>query len=146
MADKCFHKQPGYTLIDQQIALMQSYPDASCYIHRSTLTWEGSIRPSPLSRFYRVIITYKIGKRPLVTVGGDELPGLDRSDFPHWFSIDRRNKTVNICLHLPHEFDASQLISECIIPWTAEWLYFYEIWLATGEWCGGGKHPGRPAE
>lgn len=146
MADKCFHKQPGYTLIDQQIALMQSYPDASCYIHRSTLTWEGSIRPSPLSRFYRVTITYKVGKRPLVTVGGDELPGLDRSDFPHWFSIDRRNKTVNICLHLPHEFDASQLISECIIPWAAEWLYFYEIWLATGEWCGGGKHPGRPAE
>lgn len=146
MADKCFHKQPGYTLIDQQIALMQSYPNATCYIHRSTLTWEGSIRPSPLSRFYRVIITYKIGKRPLVTVGGDELPGLDRSDFPHWFSIDRRNKTVNVCLHLPHEFDDSQLISECIISWTAEWLYFYEIWLATGEWCGGGKHPGRPAE
>lgn len=146
MADKCFHKQPGYTLSDQQIALMQSYPNATCYIHRSTLTWEGSIRPSPLSRFYRVTITYKVGKRPLVTVTGDELPGLDRSDFPHWFSIDRRNKTVNVCLHLPHEFDASQLISECIIPWTAEWLYFYEIWLATGEWCGGGKHPGRPAK
>jgi len=21
------------------------------------------------------------------------------------------------------------------------WLFYYEIWLATGEWCGGGVHP-----
>ena len=30
-----------------------------------------------LSRFYRITVTYKIGKRPLVTLGGDELTGLD---------------------------------------------------------------------
>lgn len=146
MASKRFQKQPGYTLVDQQIALMQNFPEAACYIHRSTLTWKGSIRPSPLSRFYRVTITYKVGKRPLVTVSGEELQGLDRPDFPHRFSIDRKNRSVNVCLHLPHEFDSSQLISECIIPWAAEWLYFYEMWLATGAWYGGGKHPGRPVE
>lgn len=146
MANKSFQQQPHYRLIDQQIALMQSYPDASCYIHHGTLTWEGAIRPTALSRFYRVTVTYKIAIRPLVSVTGDELPGLDDPDFPHRFTIDRKKKSVNICLHLGHEFDSSQLISECIIPWAAEWLYFYEIWLATGEWCGGGKHPGRPVE
>lgn len=146
MANKCFQKESRYRLIDQQISLLQSYPDASCYIHHSTLTWEGTIRPTPLSRFYRVTVTYKIGKRPLVSVPGDELPGWDRPDLPHHFTIDRKNKTVNICLHMGHEFNDAMLISECIIPWAVEWLYYYEIWLATGEWCGGGKHPGRPAE
>lgn len=146
MANNLFQQQPHYRLIDQQIALMQSYPDAVCYIHHGTLTWEGAICPTALSRTYQVSVTYKIGLRPQVTVTGDDLPGLDRPDFPHKFTIDRKNNSVKICLHLRHEFDSSELISDCIIPWAAEWLYFYEIWLATGEWCGGGKHPGRPAE
>ena len=34
----------------------------------------------------------------------------------------------------------TKLISNTIIPWTIEWLYFYELWLATGEWLGGGEH------
>lgn len=28
-----------------------------------------------------------------------------------------------------------------IVPWTSLWLYFFEDWLATDEWKGGGKHP-----
>lgn len=146
MANNRFQKHPQYRLIDQQIALMQSYPESSCFVHAGTLTWEGDVCPTALSRTYRVTITYKKGFRPQVTVTGDDLPGLNRSDFPHKFAIDRENGSVEICLHLRHEFDASMLISDCIIPWTAEWLYFYEIWLATGEWCGGGKHPGHPAK
>ena len=146
MANNRFQKHPQYRLIDQQIALMQSYPESSCFVHAGTLTWEGDVCPTALSRTYRVTITYKKGFRPQVTVTGDDLPGLNRSDFPHKFAIDRENSSVEICLHLRHEFDASMLISDCIIPWTAEWLYFYEIWLATGEWCGGGKHPGHPAK
>lgn len=37
-------------------------------------------------------------------------------------------------------------IANTIIPWTIEWLYYYELWLATGEWLGGGDHPeiGKP--
>ena len=27
-------------------------------------------------------------------------------------------------------------IHETIIPWTAEWLVFYELWQLTGEWYG----------
>ena len=146
MANKGFQKQHRYRLIDQKIALLQSYPEAACSIHHGILTWEGAVQPTALSRLYQVTVTYKIGLRPQVSVTSDELPGLDRPDFPHRFSIDRKNKTVKICLHLGHEFNASQLIAECIVPWAVEWLYFYELWLATGEWCGGGKHLGRPVE
>ena len=38
------------------------------------------------------------------------------------------------------EFNSSKLIANTIIPWTVEWLYYYELWLATGEWLGGGEH------
>ena len=27
-----------------------------------------------------------------------------------------------------------------IVPWIADWLYYYEVWLFTGEWEGGGIH------
>lgn len=27
-------------------------------------------------------------------------------------------------------------LHETIIPWTSEWLVFYEIWLLTGKWRG----------
>ena len=32
----------------------------------------------------------------------------------------------------------AMLIVDTIVPWTAEWLLHYEVWLATGEWLGDG--------
>jgi hypothetical protein len=32
-------------------------------------------------------------------------------------------------------------IADTIVPWAALWLVFYEYWLATGLWLGGGEHP-----
>lgn len=142
MASNVFRRRHQYRLIDQKIALVKSYPGTACKILRGTLTWEGAVRPTALSRTYQLTVTYKVGYRPQVRVSGDDLPGLECPDFPHKFAIDRKNNTVKICLHLRHEFNESMLIADCIIPWAVEWLYFYEIWLATGEWCGGGKHPG----
>ena len=44
----------------------------------------------------------------------------------------------SLCLHVPEDWNSGLFIADSIVPWTYEWLYFYEIWLATGEWCGGG--------
>lgn len=33
------------------------------------------------------------------------------------------------------------LISETIVPWASEWLFYFELWLVTKEWMGGGEHP-----
>lgn len=35
------------------------------------------------------------------------------------------------------------LIANTIVPWAVEWLFFYEVWLVTGEWGGGGEWPPR---
>jgi hypothetical protein len=36
-------------------------------------------------------------------------------------------------------------VADTTVPWTALWLYHYEVWHATGEWLGGGidHHRGR---
>ena len=48
-----------------------------------------------------------------------------------------------MCLFRPgkYEWTFDTLVSKSIIPWAVEWLYYYEVWLATNEWCGGGEHP-----
>jgi len=47
------------------------------------------------------------------------------------------------CLFLPGsgEWRSDLLIARTVVPWLSEWLYFYEVWRATGEWLGGGEHP-----
>lgn len=50
----------------------------------------------------------------------------------------------SLCLYLPGNDEWSYYDSwaETLIPWTSLWLYYFEIWLVTGEWLGGGAHPG----
>lgn len=73
-------------------------------------------------------------------VVGDELDKLDAHDYPHKFDIDEENKMVSICLYRYSEFNSSKLLANTIIPRAIEWLYYYELWLATGKWLGG-EHP-----
>ena len=48
----------------------------------------------------------------------------------------------SLCLFYPPDrsWTDRSLIAETTIPWTAEWLFFYEVWLKTGKWLGGGVH------
>lgn len=138
-----YFKTPQISLLQQKVALCSTYKDAHCSIDKkkSQLLWSGKIRPSALSKEYAVVLFYRLGESPKVWVIGDELEQLDNSSFPHKYRIDRENKMVRICLYRYSEFNSSKFLSNTIIPWTVEWLYFYELWLATGEWLGGGEHP-----
>jgi hypothetical protein len=33
-------------------------------------------------------------------------------------------------------------LAHTIVPWLISWLVFYEIWLVSGVWHGGGFEPG----
>lgn len=116
--------------------LRQRFPSAHCEVVAGELRWRGALRPTLLSREYIVRIVYKNGSvschvvHPKLERRGDEPP-------PHLYPGER------LCLHLPKafEWDGSQPIATTIVPWVSEWLAFYELWLATGEWLGGGTHP-----
>lgn len=142
MGNKKYMKAPRISLVKQCLHLKREYPESYCYMRRGRLLWWGELKPTPLSKTYKIRIEcYDFYQRPKVILYGDQIDGIERSDFPHHFEIDREKPEVVLCLHMPYEYDFRSWIADTIIPWTQEWLYFYEIWLATGEWCGGGHVP-----
>jgi len=36
------------------------------------------------------------------------------------------------------EWTTRKKIAKTIVPWTELWLFYYELWLGTGTWHGGG--------
>lgn len=92
------------------------------------------LTPTPLSRSYRVRIDYRENDFPQVRV----LTRLERFEgrtLPHTFADG------TLCLHLADDWNDGMLIADSTVPWAAEWLAYYEIWKATGEWHGGGEWP-----
>jgi hypothetical protein len=101
------------------------------------IRWVGPIQPTPLSTTYKVSVDYELGIGPDVRVIAPTLtvrPGAEK--LPHVYSGNR------LCLYVPGsgQWNPSRPISETTIPWTSLWLYFYEVWHASGEWLGGGEH------
>lgn len=136
-------KLPKITLAMQAFNLKQRFSESDCRLDHHKLVWQGKIQPTPLSRLYSIkVICRDLYSRPKVILHGNNIMGIERQDFPHHFAINKEKMEVELCLHMPYEFNHTQLISDTIILWAQEWLFFYEIWLATGEWRGGGHTPG----
>lgn len=53
---------------------------------------------------------------------------------PHVYEWENNS----LCLFYPknNEWTDRDFIADKTIPWTAEWLKLYEIWIATGKWFG----------
>ena len=68
---------------------------------------------------------------------------IDDKKFPHHYEIDKEDNRVCLCLYHPKKFECNRgtNISQTLIPWTCEWLFYYELWLGNGVWYGGGEHP-----
>lgn len=122
----------------RQVAdLRTKYPRSRATWKQGTVTWTGMVQPNPLCDIYTVKISWDgHRRRPVVHVLHPLLTIPKGKSLPHVFPGDE------LCLHFPGEWSPDMLITDSIIPWTSEWLYFYELWLATGEWHGGGHDPG----
>ncbi len=91
-----------------------------------------------MSQEYQVKIHYELGAPPKVWVLSPPLERRpDGEPIPHVYEGPRP------CLYLPGsgEWRPDRYIADTIVPWTSLWLYYYEVWHATGEWLGGGVHP-----
>jgi hypothetical protein len=128
-------KQKVLSLGTQRANLLTSYPNSLCQIQRGQLIWIGTLQPTDFSLKYNIRIKYKIDTRPLIEVidapwkQGGKRP-------PHTYS------DASLCLYYPpsKDFDRTIRLSQTIVPWTSEWLFHYELWLASGQrvWYGGG--------
>ena len=102
------------------------------------------IQPTEISKKYKVLLQYdSIQKRPQVYVSLEQLNVYDKEKIPHKYGIKnlKGKEYVNLCLYYPGEWNSTMNISETLIPWVSEWLYYFEVWCITGKWCGGGIHP-----
>jgi hypothetical protein len=123
----------------QGAALRKNRDTLSLSIGRSSiLNWRGRVTPAEYTETYIVDVEYRtdtrFAPRPRVFVRDPLLKLRDGRGCPH------RHGEQEPCLYFHHgtEWDPTMLIAHTIVPWTSRWLYFYEIWLATGEWMGGG--------
>lgn len=128
----------------EQLAMMRVlHPTFACSVKKGLLVCHGVIRPTEVSGVYRVRIEYRAKESPKVYV---EDPPLRRRSpeerIPHTYEQSRP------CLFLPGagEWRSDKYIAMTIVPWLSEWLFYYEVWHATGEWLGGGVHPQSPVE
>lgn len=114
--------------------------------------WEGELTPN--ARTYRVSVFYfprynfagGLIANPYVSVrvispeitfdpcGTGEAP-------PHIYRDELGGFKLCLYDHRNHEWFPSQSIADTIIPWAAEWLFYFEAWLHSGMWSGGGVHP-----
>lgn len=133
------------------------FPDMRVVLDLPWVTiWEGELRP--LSTTYRVrVIDHRglddgrlafTGRWPVVRVLS---PSLSRRDVapdefvPHLFGDHDDPAGAHLCLFYPDgvDFTREMLLADSIVPWAAEWLFYYEMWHVTGVW-GGREAPHGP--
>lgn len=118
--------------MQQMLAVRKAWPASECSIRSSTLLWRGQMCPSELSPTYTVTLSYQLRGHPKVYVVDSVLdPGPGRK-LPHVYAGDR------LCLYSTGEWNGSMHIADTVLPWAAEWLFHYELWLVTDRWAGGG--------
>ena len=99
------------------------------------LVWTGLLKPTPLSETYTIEIIYRRRHYPQVWVRQPTLRvKVEDYKVVHIF------REGCLCLHAEEEWKPWMTISSTLVPWAAEWLLYYELWLATGQWHGGGEY------
>ena len=125
-----------------QFMLLRSNPLAAGqgHLRNGQLTWFFEARPNPLSRAYQLRIEFRQGDRPLVYVDGPDLHELAGGRrLPHCYE----QRPARLCLYFPPtgEWRNYMRIDQTIVPWGILWLFYFEEWLLSDDWKGGGMHP-----
>lgn len=113
-----------------QKTLIESYfPCFRCRLFNNLLTCKGEIIPSQDCDEYSIVIQYAFRKVPRVTIAK---PTIRPSSQIHMYRCGA------LCLYDPRETPwlRSDNVHEKIIPWVAEWLVFYELFVICGTWLG----------
>ena len=126
-----------YSVYEQRAYIRNLWPSLVCTIARGRLVCRGPLKPFPMAAVYTVRIEYLEPKKPITWI---EDPPLQKTS--HSARLEHIYKDDSACTFYPRtDWNAGRLLAYTVIPWLLEWLLFYEIWLVTGTWEGGGIHP-----
>ncbi|WP_219320424.1 hypothetical protein [Methylovirgula sp. HY1] len=126
----------------QQFVNLKSNPVCAGHGHLrcAHLIWRYEASPSPLSRLYGIRIELMHELSPRIFVESPDLQLLAGGRrLPHVYD----QNPPRLCLYLPraHEWQPWMRLDQTIVPWTALWFFYFEEWLASDEWKGGGSFP-----
>ncbi len=127
------------SVFDQARLLRARFPHARIRAHRErgrrVLRAHLVLRPGEFCGEYLVEIAYVFGIEPHVWV---QRPRPVKS--AHGEATPHLNPDGTLCLFDPHggEWSPSDSIADTTVAWASLWLMYYELWLDTGEWKGGG--------
>lgn len=127
--------------LSQQLLFLRTNPsiEGEGTVRANKLTWLMAVQPTALARTYRACIIYLPGATPSVQIVEPNLELLATGRaLPHVY-----RDPLRLCLYLPGagEWKATKRLDQTIVPWTYLWLYYFEDWLGTDDWKGGGRHP-----
>jgi hypothetical protein len=132
-------KDKKINIFVQAAKIKKCFPDSKLTTTSNKLIWKGTLQPSPLSDSYDIKLEYIMGYHPSVFVINKKLElYTGKTVLPHVYSTEKQ--WLCIYYRKAREWTSQQFIADTIIPWTSEWLYHYEFWLATGNWHGKGIH------
>ena len=116
-------------IVCEQALIREAFPFLNPRIRGLELDCRGRIRPTAGCGLYRVELHYTSGRSPTVRIIE---PQIERRSEIHIYGDGA------LCLYDWREQPWSDKwhLHETIIPWAAEWLVFYELFLATGKWLG----------
>ena len=140
---------------EQDRRIRAVFPDFRLALNAGWMgVWQGPL--TPIMRRYRIRVTYfsrrffdswTLKNHVVAVEVVDPVIGLDPKGTgewpPHIYFNKADPQNPRLCLYDPQErsWGPEEYIAETIIPWAGDWLFFFEGWLATGEWEGGGRHP-----
>lgn len=111
------------------------------------LRFDFTARPLVGARAYRCSVEmHRSGSPVAAYVLSPDLKQLSGGKRPPHIYAHSAGRT-KLCLYMPvtGEWHSGMWLSETFVPWTFEWLRYFELWLIDGEWHGGGEHP-KPEE
>lgn len=145
---------------DQIRAMADQWPGFKLtHQHERAARWEGTLAPDKRPHLVRVeyrapivienVTSYDI--QPLVQVLDPVLEqheDYEEGPIPHVYWRRKEPRFPYLCLFSAElgQWSAEDLIAHTTIFWANEWLLFYEGWLVTKKWRGGGRHIRRPDE
>jgi len=126
--------------IAQVVPISGTFPQFGYRMNRhGGFVWRGTLQPTPDSPAYPLRIVHNPTDPPKVWVPGYHFDPACR----HLY----RDKSL--CLYWPKQWwwTVGASMVNTIVPWSAFWLYYYELWEATGRWWGpSSPHGLRPEE
>jgi hypothetical protein len=121
----------------QKLLVERTFPAFRCSLRRGLLECTGVIQPSDDSDRYTVQIRYTEWGVPEVRI---LKPTITPRSKIHMYRDGR------LCLYHPptQPWLGANDLHKTIIPWTAEWLVYYELYLSEGKWLGPEVPHGEP--